>query len=135
MRRSAWLGLAVLLAAAGCEKPPPDGVTRIMLGDEELAAAVTDPEMPLPDEAARSWATAPWSGHPWIAYPGRAVLDIDHDLGRVPQGVNVYLSFTPEGVDPGLAAGDLAQIREVTAERVVIWNNTNSAFFARVVVF
>ncbi len=97
--------------------------------------AITDPVAPLPDEEIRSWATVPWAGHPWIAYPGRAVLDIDHGLDRMPQGVLVYLAFTEDGANPGLAAGDLAQLREITEDRVVVWNNTNSTFFVRVVVF
>lgn len=138
MRREAWrwLGAAATVAvlALGCEKPPPDDTVRIVLGDERTAP-VTVPESVPPGEAASSWATAPWNGHSWIAYPGRVVLDLDHDLGRVPQGVLVYLSFTEDGLNPGLAAGDLAQIREITADRVVVWNNTDGAYFVRVVVF
>ncbi|MDQ3031431.1 MAG: hypothetical protein M3Y87_03370 [Myxococcota bacterium] len=141
MRREAWRWFGAAAAAAlialalGCEKPPPEATVRIMLADDELMAAVTDPPMPAPGETVRSWATAPWTGHDWIPYVGPIVLDIDHDLGRVPQGVLVYLSFTEEGLNPGLAAGDLAQILEVTEDRVVIWNNTNGAYFVRVVVF
>lgn len=136
MRREAWLGMAALVAlAVGCEKPPPDGVTRIREDDELLAGQATEPEAPAMDEPIRSWSSTPWNGQPWIPYPGRAVLDIDHPLDRVPHGVLVYVSFTEDGLNPGLAAGDLAQVREMTADRVVIWNNTNGAYFVRVVLF
>jgi hypothetical protein len=133
MRREAWLGmaLAMLVTSVGCEKPPPAGVTRIM----DLPMASTEPPDPAMDEPIRSWQSAPWTGADWIPYPGRAVLDIDHGLDRVPQGVLVYISFTQDGMDPALAPGDLAQVRSVDADRVVIWNNTNGAYFARVVVF
>ena len=59
-------------------------------------------EMPLPDEAARSWATAPWTGHPWIAYPGRAVLDIDHDLGLSGNQLEppMYAGVLPDSLQP-----------------------------------
>jgi hypothetical protein len=129
-----WFILAVLVFAGACEKPPADRETRILLGDPRTDP-VLDPEVLGPNESARSWATAPWFGHPWLEYQGRALLNVDHDLGRMPQGVLVYISFTEDGKNPGLAAGDLAQIREVTSERVVIWNNTNGEYFARIVVF
>lgn len=137
MRASGWiLGfmVAAIALAAACEKPPADREIRILLGDPKTAP-VLDPAELEPGEPARSWATAPWAGHPWLEYRGRAVLSLDHDLGRTPQGVLVYISFTEDGANPALAAGDLAQIREVTPERVVVWNNTNGAYFARIVVF
>lgn len=134
------LAIPVLAAAltSGCEKPPPGNPDIIMLGDERLMP-VTEPPMPGPGEDVESWATAPWSGHPWLVYPGHVQLDVEHDLGRTPNGVLVYLSFTPDGVadggSPGLAAGDLAQVRAVDDRHVVVWNNTNATYYARIVVF
>ncbi len=131
---ASWFVMGMFVFVGACEKPPARGDIRILLGDPRTAP-VLDPETPEPNESARSWATAPWAGHPWLEYRGRAVLNLDHDLGRVPQGVLVYISFTQDGADPGLAAGDLAQFREITSERVVVWNNTNGDYFARIVVF
>ncbi len=70
-----------------------------------------------------------------MEYDGHIQLDIEHELGRTPSGVLVYISFTPDGMIPALAAGDLAQIRAIDANHVVVWNNTNGQYFARVVVF
>jgi len=128
------LGLFAALSGLGCQKPPPGGTTEIPLGDERTSPT-TDPALPAPGESLRSWATAPWTGQPWIPFSGTEQLDIEHDLGRIPQGIQVWLSFTQDGTNPGLAAGDLAQVRAIDAEHVVVWNNTGTRFFARVVVF
>jgi hypothetical protein len=131
--RSVAGALAPLLLLLGCQKPPPSDTNVVPLGDERTMP-VTDPAAPAPGEALRSWATHGWSG-PWLPYPGTTEIDVEHDLGRVPSGVQVWLSFTEDGQSPGLAAGDLAQIRQIDERHVVVWNNTNASYFVRVVVF
>lgn len=136
------LPAAAALAAVivtGCEKPPPGGVVTISRSTDGglLSESATVPPMPDDGGVVESWESAPWMPQDvgWIPYPGHVQLDIEHGLGREPQGVLVYLSFTPDGRNPGLAAGDLAQLRAVDETHVVVWNNTNGDYYARVVVF
>jgi hypothetical protein len=90
-------------------------------------------------EAGSAWESAPWggpgSGVHWLPFGAREQLQVQHGLGRVPTGVITYISFVEDGQNPGQAAGDLAQIVEVTADHVTVWNDTNGMYFARVVVF
>lgn len=131
------LALAGALSLPACDTPDPSGgdVDVLAPTDPRLAMAVADVD-PMTGEV-RSWATAPLDGEDdaWIAYPGNIQLDISHGLGRAPNGVLVYLAFTPDGRFPALAAGDLARIIEVDASHVVVANGTNGDYFARVVVF
>ena len=118
----------------------------ILADDERLTFARTDPEMPTVDDPARSWESSPWwdgssmdcrvpESAAWIPYRPTSQVLIEHDLGRVPTGVLVYLSFTACGQNPALAAGDLARIASVDDRQVTIWNDTNGSYFVRVVVF
>ncbi|UJR80550.1 hypothetical protein [Sandaracinus amylolyticus] len=133
------LALAVLALAlapiAGCERTPPGEIVVIPLGDDLLAHQVIDRDATTGE--VRSWASAPLDAEDdtWIPYPGRIRIQVEHDLGRAPNGVLVYLSFTDDGRTPALAAGDLARIEVVNEDHVVIWNDTNGNYFARVVVF
>lgn len=124
----------VLPLLASCQKPAAGNTTEILLGDDRTMP-VTEPPSPAPGERVLSWATAPWTGHPWLRYDGTAVLRIEHELGRAPNGVQVWISFTQDGLNPGMAAGDLAQIRRISDTDIEIWNNTSGSYFARVVVF
>jgi hypothetical protein len=120
-------------AITACGKPPPGNLDVLTPDDSRLAMAVSDRD-PMTG-AVRSWASAPWAGGEWIRYPGRIQLDVSHGLGRVPNVVLVYLSFAPDGRNPALAAGDLARIVEADETHVVVWNDTNGSYFARIVVF
>lgn len=99
---------------------------------------------PLLDDASMddrgAWQSAPWSRSEWIPYPGRGSVVIAHPLGRIPTGVQVYLS--PDSDDREtensriafIASGDIATLTGVDDEYVAIENNTRGDFFARVVV-
>ncbi|MCA9582360.1 MAG: hypothetical protein KC416_11240, partial [Myxococcales bacterium] len=56
------------------------------------------------------WQSSAFSGDPWLPYAGRATLRIHHSLGRLPNGILVYIAFEESGAGAGLAAGDLARI-------------------------
>lgn len=124
-----------LLPACDAPDPSADDVDVIPPSDPRLAMAVAD--IDATSGEVRSWATAPLDaeGDEWIAFPGNIQLDISHGLGRTPNGVLVYLAFTPDGEFPALAAGDLARIIEVDETHVVVANGTNGNYFARVVLF
>ncbi|AKF06864.1 hypothetical protein [Sandaracinus amylolyticus] len=123
------------LVLAGCGLTPPGEIVFIPLTDPLLAQQVVDVDATTGE--VRSWASAPLDSEDdrWIPYPGRVRIQVDHDLGRAPNGVLVYLSFTEDGRTPALAAGDLARIEVSNEEHVVVWNDTNGNYFARVVVF
>lgn len=132
-------GLSIFLAGSGCGRPPPGMVTRYEAGSPELAMSSFDP-------LTNVWQSAPWEGAAWIPYPGRATIQVSHTLGRVPRQVLVYLAFQEIPFDagpgpgegdtpPALAAGDLARVVDVTATTVTVWNDTNGAFFARIVLY
>jgi hypothetical protein len=119
------LALAALLLT-GCALPTGDMVV-YTAASPELAGASVSPE--------GIWESSPWSGTPWIAYPERITVQLEHTLGRAPRAVLVYLSFDADGIDPVLAAGDLASIVEVTETTITVRNDTNAALFVRVVAF
>lgn len=81
-----------------------------------------------------TWQSVGWQGDLWHRFSGRLELEIEHDLGREPQLVMVYLSFAPDGAPAALAAGDLAQIVQVDASTVTLVNQTNQEFFCRIVI-
>jgi hypothetical protein len=123
----AFAGLATF--AASCGKPGPGNVVVVSL-DGGLPNAMLDPTM-------NAWESAPWSGPgvEWLSYGPHVQLQVQHQLGRVPTGVNTYISFVASGQNPSQAAGDLARIVEVTDDHVTVWNDTNGSYFARIVVF
>ncbi|MFO0680890.1 MAG: hypothetical protein U0234_02510 [Sandaracinus sp.] len=125
---SSLLVALALLASAGCAKPGPAPLMEYTLDD--LPMAMRDP-------VADTWESSPWSGTgvAWIPYGPHAQIRLEHDLGRVPDGVATYLSFTEDGQTPSQAAGDLARVVEVTDTHVTVWNDTNGAYYARVVLF
>jgi hypothetical protein len=129
--------IALMVALAGCAKEAPGDVERYAQGDPRIMPVVEGgSDGGAPDGAVvrvESWATGAWDGA-WMPYPAHAQLDIDHGLGRVPQIVAVYLSFWPDGSTPAQAAGDLARLIEVDERHVVVWNDTNTLYYARVVL-
>ena len=128
---------ALTIAIASCGKPPPGGLDVIPSDAEDprLAGASASPPGATGADVT-SWESMPWrdDAHPWLAYPAHAQLQIDHEQGRVPTGVVVYISFVESGENPAVAPGDLARIVDVNDEFVTVWNDTNSAYFARVVL-
>ena len=84
--------------------------------------------------AAGVWESAPWTGATWVGYPGHVTLRVDHDLGRRPAAVLVYLAFDAAGTGPALSAGDLARVVEVADDHVTIRNDTDGDYFVRLVL-
>jgi hypothetical protein len=95
----------------------------------ELATASVDP-------VSGIWESVPFASPEclWLPYPGQVTLALEHGLGRAPREVLVYLSFDACGRGAALGAGDLFLIEEATDTRVVLRNDTNADFFARVVL-
>lgn len=119
------------VALGACGRPAPGSVVVFTAASPELAMASIDPE-------SGTWQSAPWADEggtvQWLPYPPRGQVQVEHNLGRVPTSVFVYLSFVQTGTSPALAAGDLARVVDVDASTVTVWNDTNGSYFARVVV-
>ena len=139
MIRRVALSLALATCAAllgSCSKPGPGNVVMYFTTpDGSMLDGGIPLAMTIPGNT--SWESSPWMGTDvhWLPYGAHVQLDLHHDLGRVPTGVITYLSFTEDGMDPSQAAGDLARIVTVDMDHVVVWNDTNGIYFARVVVF
>lgn len=142
LARALSVGLALALGSGGCGKPPAGGVDIVPSGpdDTRLAFASVSPMGATGDDVS-SWESVPWRDEahpevvrPWIPYPGHVQLQVHHEQGRIPRAVLVYLSFVENGQNPALAAGDLARVVDVNEEFVTVWNDTNGAYFARVVL-
>lgn len=125
------LGLAALSGVSGCTSPPsPSANVRVYQAAD------------MPNSRAESlqtggsvfaWESSGWEDT-WLEYPAEGTITIHHALGRRPLQVSVYLSFTPDPVDPGLASGDLARIVSVDDATVTLWNHSQNPLFVRVVV-
>ncbi|QQR88890.1 MAG: hypothetical protein IPJ88_11725 [Myxococcales bacterium] len=119
--------IALLCFLAGCTAKAAETKT-VMLSD-------------LPTEslsASGVWQSGAWTGsdaEPWIQYNGRVLLRLEHRLGRVPSAILVYLSFSSDGRSAALSAGDMAHIISADEQFVEISNQTNSDFYARVVLY
>jgi hypothetical protein len=128
------LGLGLALTASSCGKPGP-GPTAMYNIDGGFEAGLP---MAMIDPTTGTWESSPWGDDggvvSWIPYGPHQQLDLEHGLGRIPDEVLVYISFFPGGQSPSQAAGDLARIVAVTADRVIVWNDTNGSYYARVVV-
>lgn len=120
------LSFVAVAAMAGCGRPPADPLVIYPSTAPELASAAVD--------ATGQWSSCPWTGVSWLRYPPRGQIQVEHALGRIPARVNVYLAFDAAGTAPALAAGDLARVVDVDESTVTIWNDTNGAYFARVVI-
>lgn len=124
------LALALALVDAGCTAQAAD-MRHISLKDDELAkASATD---------TGGWQSAPWSQARWLTFPGRTAVEIEHDLGRKPDSVIVYLSFIGDDRKGNertsfLGAGDTAHIYAVTDTTITVENTTAADFYLRVVL-
>ncbi len=126
----ALLAFVSSLAIGACTGTPPAGILVVYTTDSpELAMASIDPE-------SGSWESAPWrqsEDSRWLPYPSRGQLQLEHNLGRTPQNIIVYLAFERTGEAPAQASGNLARIVDADETTLTIWNDTNGNYFARVV--
>lgn len=125
MRWHVVLLYAALICTAGCSAAGAQ--EHIRLTAEELPASAGL------DATGEVWQSVAWRGD-WHRYPGEAIVEVEHGLGRAPMGVLVYLSFQEDGESAGLATGDLARILEVTPTHVQIRNDTEADLYARIVL-
>ncbi len=70
----------------------------------------------------------------WMLFDEKTTINLAHPLGRRPQSVEIYLSFSRDGSASTLGTGDSALIMQSCATDVTIRNNTGQRFFARVVI-
>ena len=124
------LALPAVLATATTGCGEADAQARIVLTRDDLP-----PSAGL-DATGDAWQSVGWqaSGDAWQSYPGDTTVVIPHDLGRVPTGVWVYVSFADSGARPGLATGDMAIVVEATDTEVAVANTTEADLFCRVVL-
>lgn len=126
----ALLALVPSLAISACTGTPPPGILVVYTTESpELAMASIDPE-------SGSWESAPWmqsADSRWLPYPSRGQLQVEHNLGRTPQNIIVYLAFERTGEDPAQASGNLARIVDADDTTLTVWNDTNGNYFARIV--
>ncbi len=118
-----WLFAGALTLAAACAGAEAQEPRVLRLADLPPSAGLS----------GSSWQSVGWSGDPWHPYDANRVLVVQHDLGRTPQSVLVYLSFVDSGDGAALAAGDLAQVVEVGEAEVHVQNRTAQDYFCRVV--
>jgi hypothetical protein len=135
--RYAYMGVTVAFFLVACDTTN-DGCECDGEIDDDGVCIVTDEAIvdAQTDEGAL-WESAPWQGAPWLCFHSGMKLKIFHSLGYTPALVLVYLSFvnSDHGSDSSfLASGDLARVVEVTDAYVLIENNTEEYFFARVVL-
>jgi hypothetical protein len=151
-----WLWLVLVLSTTwGCEPLGSDcdacdgekeGENLCIVGLDELPKAGHGSLDPGADAgaaagaASRTWQSAPWQNARWTSLPGQTRVRMEHGLGRVPDSVEIYLSFEKDDSDREgtrssfLAAGDLARISEVTDSTITIKNHTEQPFCLRVVL-
>lgn len=89
-----------------------------------------------PDASGNGWASAPWGPTEagcWIEFGGDQRVILTHDLGRVPNSLEIYISFDSLGRSAAPSAGDTAVIEEVGADTLTLRNNTRQDFYLRVV--
>lgn len=70
-------------------------------------------------------------GARWLSVDSRTRLEVPHELGRRPSVVLVYIAFEEHGCDGTLASGDVALIRGVNNERVILQNATAESYHVR----
>ncbi|MBW2461463.1 MAG: hypothetical protein JRH11_07440 [Deltaproteobacteria bacterium] len=109
----------------GCDANLPPQVIEVGPADYPPSAGTTNDD---------SWQSVGWLGDPWLRYSGQATLIMEHELGREPSSVLVYLSFEEDGSGAALTAGDTARIVSVDDSFVTIRNDTNADFFLRLVI-
>jgi hypothetical protein len=139
--------LAILIGA-GCEPTETqcDGCDGEMEGGDLCVVTLGDMPEASGDSADAGaggpdrWESAPWQNARWLSLPGGGSLKVQHDLGRMPTLVQLYLSFEKDDSDrEGTrssfpAAGDLAHITGVSAKAVMVENNTDEDFCLRLVL-
>jgi hypothetical protein len=124
---------AIVLLLAACSAPAPQRSLDVPLTD--MPTQHTQPPSPVaPGEQIVSWSSSGWRD-PWLTLPPETQVTYSHALGREPEAVQVYISFTPVPDIAAAGVGDVARIVEVTPDSVTIWNHSQQAWFVRLVLF
>lgn len=126
------VGAASFGAAAPACSPPCDSSDDGNPPDRYTAGIVAC------DAAGCAYETSPWHGE-LLHFPGGKRYDLVHGLGHEPLDVQVYLSFSPNGVASGeqadsvaLSAGNSSVIQLVNDQVIRVKNDTCSEFWVRV---
>jgi len=132
MKSSSHLRVAASLLMVGmfasisaCDTNLRPQTIEVGIADHPPTAGVTDGDQ---------WQSVGWLGDAWLRYPGRSTIVMEHELGRTPASVLIYLSFEEDGAGAALTAGDTARIVSVDERFVTIRNDTDADFFLRAVV-
>lgn len=120
MRAAAALVIALAAGGAGCG-PLADA------GPSDCSrSADSNPLTPYTEGTVENgvYMSSPWNGE-LLYFPGGMRYEIRHQLGELPRWWQVYLSFDRYGAETGtlaLAAGDQAEVIEVTDEALFVVN-------------
>ncbi len=123
--------LLLFVGAAGCGDALAQDPIDVGLAELPCASGPAAPGQP--------WESAEWPpfetpGCAWLRFDGRQTYRIEHELGRRPRSVGLYLSFEEAGVASAPSAGDATRILEVGPDAVTIRNGTHQDFFLKVVL-
>lgn len=128
-----WTELVALaLALGGCASPP----------DENACANIREvvADGGYLDDASGAWASGAWEG-PLILAPSYTTLRVRHGLGRTPQHVTCYASFTPAGGNVAEQIGNTCTIIPscngapgITADSLLFRNGGGQDFYYRFVL-
>lgn len=126
-----WTDAALALALAGCASPP----------DENACTSIREVSADggYVDDASGAWISSPWNG-PHILGPSYTTLRIRHGLGRAPEHVTCYASFSPSGGNVAGQIGNACTIIPscngspgITADTVLFRNGGGTDFYYRFV--
>jgi hypothetical protein len=132
------LGIALAAATAGC------GVIADLGPSTCDRSADGNPEVVYTQGMVDGgvYMSSPWKGDPedqdddLLFFPGGMRYDIQHHLGAIPRWWQLYLSFDRDGAGTGtlaLAAGNQAEIRDATSERLLVVNGSCVEYWLLVV--
>jgi len=81
------------------------------------------------------YMTSPYTG-PFLSFGGGKSYDLIHNLGCVPQIIQIYVSFDEGGISNGgsmaPSAGNMSEVLEVDSEHIRIRNSTCTDLFVQV---
>ena len=126
-----WAEAAAVVGAAlaGCASPPDENACANIRTVESDAGAR--------DDATGIWTSSSWSG-PHIFAPAYTTLRIRHGLGRVPQRIECFASFSASGGNIAKQVGNTCTIIPscngspgITEDSILYRNGGGQDFYVR----